>query len=122
MRRLPSLLLLLLLAPAVAGADAELAHARTLLLTGRYADARGAYERLAARSPLEAAIGVARCREATGELDEATRALAAVTAKPPGAAAAEAELARLEFERGRWEAAQARVDAALQRDSDEPQA
>lgn len=98
------------------------AAARRLLMTGRYDEARAAYQRLASADPVTAAIGIARCRRAVGDLDEAARTLAAAIDKDPGAAAARAELAAIEFERGRYPAAQAQIDAALKTDPDRPAA
>jgi tetratricopeptide (TPR) repeat protein len=111
-----------LFSPATLRADADAARARALLLTGHYTDAQGFYERLAPREPIAAAIGIARCRDAVGALGDALRTLSALTEKHPEAAEAQAELARLEFERGNYDAAQRVVDAALRRDPDQPAA
>jgi tetratricopeptide (TPR) repeat protein len=115
-----AMMIALLAAPGLAAADPELDRARALLLTGHYAEAGAAYERLAARAPVDAAIGAARARSAVGRIDEALRGLSALADRPPAAAILQAELARLEFERGRYDAAQARVDAALHADPDQP--
>jgi tetratricopeptide (TPR) repeat protein len=90
-----------------------------LLLTGHYAEAREAYERLVPREPVVAAIGSARCRRAVGDLEGAIGVLARAAALHPDAAALRAEQAALEFERGNHPAAQALVDSALARDPDQ---
>ncbi|HEY6194183.1 MAG TPA: tetratricopeptide repeat protein [Candidatus Eisenbacteria bacterium] len=111
-----------LAAPHALHANTETASARKLFLTGHYAEARQAYERLATREPVAAAIGLARCRSEVGDYEEALRLLAAAATKHPDAAALPAEEARLEFERGDHDAAKHLVDAALARDPDQPAA
>jgi tetratricopeptide (TPR) repeat protein len=93
-----------------------------LLRTGHYAEARAAYQRESASEPAAAAIGIARCQESIGALDDALQTLTTLTRRHPDAAAAHAELARLEFGRGRYTAAQARVDTALRLVPDQPEA
>jgi tetratricopeptide (TPR) repeat protein len=106
-------------APGASHAESDAAVARKLLLTGHYPEARAAYERLAPRDPVVAAIGAARCRRAVGDLEGALGVLAAAAAQRPEAAALRAEQAGLEFERGNHPAAQALVDSALARDPDQ---
>ena len=110
-----------LAAPGLA-ADAGLTPAAALLRTGRYDEARALYAQLLKREPVAAAIGLSRCLSAVGKQDEAIQTLAAVVGKHPEAAAARAELARLEFDRGDYPAAQAQVDAALETEPEEPAA
>jgi cellulose synthase operon protein C len=114
-------LALLAFAPASpTRADSEAtASARRLLLTGHYAEARQAYQRLASAEPADAAIGLARCQREVGEIDEAARGLTAALAKHSDPAL-HAELAWLEFERGARSVAQAHVDSALARAPDQP--
>jgi tetratricopeptide (TPR) repeat protein len=114
-----ALVLCALAAARTSHAEGEAAAARRLLLTGHYAQAREAYERLAPREPVVAAIGNARCRRAVGDLEGALGVLAAAAVQHPEAAALRAEQAALEFERGHHPAAQALVDSALARDPDQ---
>lgn len=108
-----------LLAWARAGLCAPgLDDADHLRLTGRYDEARTAYGKLAAREPVAAAIGTARCLDAVGETDRAAAVLAAAAKTRPAAAGLLAERARLAFERGDYPAAQRDVDAALSADPD----
>src|SRR5262245_60600523 len=64
------LLLLGALTIAWAAAVHAAPDALTLLRHGRYSEAREAYERLTAQQPAVAAIGIARCQEAVGSLEE----------------------------------------------------
>jgi Tfp pilus assembly protein PilF len=109
-------------APAVAAEPPDAAQALALLRHGRYPEARQSYERLAAQDPVTAAIGIARCHQAVGALDEAIRSLAAAAKGRPHAADLHAEWAALEFERGAYDSAQAHVDRALRDDADQLQA
>jgi len=70
--------------------------AQNLLRTGNYAEAREALTHQAAQSPA-AAVGLARTYQAQGKLEEATAALAPWKHKDPNA---DAELARMAFDRG----------------------
>jgi tetratricopeptide (TPR) repeat protein len=94
-------------APAV-----DATAARSLLLHGRYEEARKAYERLAARDPVTAAIGIARTQAAVGARDEATKTLTVALEKRSPSAPLLAERAGLAFSRGDYAAARADVDAA----------
>ena len=100
---------------AAAAADAPLAAARKLLLTGKYAEAVEACQALRGDDPA-VAIVLARAQEAQGKPAEAIATLA----KPRSTAAIEAELARLEFDRGNYEAAQRHVDNALKAEATRP--
>ena len=106
--------------PVAVRAEDDPVGARKLFLSGRYDEARIAYAQLAPRTPALSAIGVARCQEAVGALTDALATLAKIDPRDPGAPAVAAERARLELERGGWDAAQAQVDAALGRDPDQP--
>lgn len=109
-------------APAQPAPAGDPADARLLFLKGRYDEARKTYEGLARQEPVTAAIGLARCRSAVGDLDGALRILSPVAQAHPGAPEAQAEMARLEFARGNYPSAQAHVDAALALDRDQPAA
>src|SRR5262245_20485896 len=104
---------LALLIPLASHAETKVSRARSLVVTGRYADAQREFERMAAQEPVAAAIGVARCRAAVGQNDEAIRGLTTAATQHPGAADVEAELAGLEFQRGDYNSAQVHVDAAI---------
>ena len=116
---LASVLLLLVLGPGSARADAEVDAARALLLTGRYDEARAAWQRLAVRAPVPAAIGLARTLDQTGQLEAAIAILATALRRHPDPAL-HAERARLELERGALDSARAAADAALASDPDQP--
>jgi Tfp pilus assembly protein PilF len=60
------LVILLLGAASVARADGDIAAARKLWLTGKYAEAQEAFEKLKPTEPVAAAIGIARCQASTG--------------------------------------------------------
>ncbi|HUY88143.1 MAG TPA: tetratricopeptide repeat protein [Pirellulales bacterium] len=115
-------LLLSAVAPSgarAAGAADDLAAARKLFLTGKYAESQEAYEKLADGKPVEAALGIARCLASVGKRDEAAAILEAAAKKHSEAAALAAELARLAFERGDYPAAQLAAAAALKTDPDQ---
>lgn len=116
------LILLGALTVALTAAAHAAPDALTLLRHGRYAEARQAYERLLVQQPAVAAIGIARCHEAVGSIEEAVRALADGAKREPKSAGLHAEWAALEFERGRYDSAKVHVDAALRADPDQPQA
>ena len=107
---------------ASAAEGPSLHSARRLLLTGNYAEATEAYDALKEAEPVAAAVGVSRCLTAEGKLEEAIDLLTAVAKSHPRAAALHSEVATLEFERGRYEAAQSRVCASLELDENELQA
>lgn len=119
-------LLLLAAAPAGAPAAEELASARKLLLTGKYAEAEEAYRKLAADEPVAAAVGLARCQASTGQRKQAVATLNAAVQREPAknsdAAVLQAELARLAFDRGDYPAAQQAVEAAAKTDPENLQA
>jgi len=101
---------------SLAAADDPLAKARGLLLGGQYAEAAEIYAPLAEKEPA-AALGLARSLSSQGKQDEAVRALTAAAGNHPQL---HAELARLAFDRGDYETAQARAEKAIQLDGDQP--
>src|SRR5688572_16967432 len=100
-------------------ADEALKAARSLLLRGRYEESAEAYAALLEKHPVQAALGISRCRAETGDSDEAQKTLQNALEKHPAAAELHAELAVLEFERGDHAAARKSVDAALKNHADE---
>ncbi|HVU87255.1 MAG TPA: tetratricopeptide repeat protein [Pirellulales bacterium] len=105
-----------------ARAENETKTARALLLAGKYEEAAEAYAALADSQPIEAAIGLARCRAAVGKRDEVAKLLADATAKRPQSAALQAEAARWALARGDLAAAGKAAEAALALDRDQLQA
>jgi tetratricopeptide (TPR) repeat protein len=95
------------------GAEADRTAAWRLFLSGRYGEAREIYQRTAAKDPV-AAVGLARTLAAIGKDDEAVRALRSAGDHPE----AQAELARLAYERGDDRAAQTHADAAIRAKGD----
>ncbi len=119
MRRIAkTLLILLAVAPCVnvVADEAKLGDAQRLYLTGRYEEAQEQYEKLAAEHPARAAVGVARCQIAVGQYDAAAKLLAEAIETQDDNAPLSAELARLQFERGNYEAAQEHCQQALAKD------
>lgn len=119
----PILLAIIWMAAAVQAADDEpapLAQARLLLLRGKYAEAEEEYAALLKMEPVAAAVGLARCQEAVGNLAAAGETLhkAAAGAEEPAAAILPAELARLAFDRGDYGPAAEQAAAALDLDND----
>jgi tetratricopeptide (TPR) repeat protein len=98
-------------------AEDDLASARGLLLAGKYARAEKAYTSLVEKQPVEAALGVARCRAAVGGYAEAEAALRKAVEANDESAPLLAELAHLAFGRGDYEKAQSRTEAALKLDA-----
>jgi len=105
----------------IAPAEA-LATADQLCLSGNYAEAAEQYAQVAAARPVDAALGLARCQESTGRREQAADTLSAALEDHPREAALHAELARLAFERGDYETADAAVTVALGIDEDQLQA
>lgn len=99
--------------PAIGLADDDLAQARRLLRSGKYAEAGETFAR--SKTP-EAVLGFARSQAAQGQLKEAVETLTAAAGQH---AAIEAELALLAFDRGDYKAATEHVDAALRLDADQ---
>jgi Tfp pilus assembly protein PilF len=89
---------------------------RELFLTGRYAEAAAAYEKLRSQQPVLAAIGKARCDVASGKFDSAVAGLVRAGKEQNQDAPVQAELARLYVARGDHGAAQMHVDAAIKLD------
>lgn len=95
-----------------------LVEARQLFLAGKYAEAGEIYERLREDEPAEASLGLARCQASIGETELAVEVLEAAAQQSPNAATLPAELARLAFERGDYEAAARWAEAARAIDDD----
>jgi tetratricopeptide (TPR) repeat protein len=120
--------LLLVLPTPVRAEDAEpdeahpLAEARQLMLTGKYAEAIEQFEKLVKKQPLAAALGIARCYEETGKLDEAAAALERAAKEHPKASRPLAALARLAQTRGNLDAAGKSAEAAIKLDENDPAA
>ena len=105
-----------LFAPTIAAADDSLPP-RTLLLKGRYDEAVAEFAKSAGEDPA-AAIGLARCRLATGRRDDAAAGLTAAAEKLPKSAAIHGELALLALRRGDHDAAAREAAAAVALDKD----
>ena len=97
--------------PLALAAEDDLAAARRLLLTGKYAEAAEVFGRSAGKSPA-AAVGLARALVARGRWEEAVKALEPATRH----AEVQAELAWLSLRRGNYPAARGHVEAALRLD------
>lgn len=100
-------------APHAGAANDTLDSARKLFLTGKYAEAEVAYTGLMKEHPVEAALGVARCRSEIGELKKARAGLEAALAEHPKAADLQAELASLDLIGGNYPSASERAAKAL---------
>ncbi|MBI2824829.1 MAG: tetratricopeptide repeat protein [Planctomycetia bacterium] len=100
-------------APTPAHGDETLATARALFLAGKYEEAIEAYQALDERDPVGAALGLARAKSSTGQLDEAAKILLAATMRQSRAAQLPAEAAQLALSRGAIEDAKKLADAAL---------
>lgn len=106
-----------LLAPAVASAEGEPATGRTLLLKGRYEEAAAEFSKTA-ETDAAAAIGLARCKLATGKRDAAASLLTAAVERLPKSAAIRGEAALLALRRGDHDQAQKHAAEALALDKD----
>lgn len=106
----------LLILVAALAADEPLSP-RALLLKGRYDDAAAAFAKAADINPA-AAIGLARCKLATGKRDEAAKVLEAAAEKLPKSAAIRGEQALLALRRGDHAAAESYAGEALKLDKD----
>lgn len=116
MRRIATILFLMLAASpcaSVVADEAKLNDAQRLYMTGRYEESQEQYEKLAADQPARAAVGIARCRIAVGQYDDAAKLLGEAIQKEVENAPLSAELARLQFNRGNYEAAQEHCQQAL---------
>lgn len=98
---------------AEARAQATLESARRLELTGKYAEAAEHYQQLASAEPLASALGLARLDAAQGRRAAAADRLRAAAKEHASEAEPLSALARLEFDRGQWDAARAAAEAAL---------
>ena len=94
--------------------------AKQLFDAGKYAEAAEAYRALTGDDAPQAASGLARCQQATGEHEKAVATLTEAARQHPKSAALPAELARLAFERGDHQAAAKLADSALAIDAQTP--
>ena len=108
-------------ASPVCGQD-TLEQARTLLLTGKYAEAQELYGTLADKQPLPSALGIADCLAAVGKYAEAAEKLPAAVAAHPDDAQPAAALAELMLRAGDHGAAEKSCGVAIMRDDAQPQA
>src|SRR5262245_24457536 len=115
--RLMTAVCLAWLAGGVYSAAAEESTAHMLLLKGRYTEAAQWYLRDISTDPA-AAIGLGRCKLATGKRDEAQAALQTAAETFPTSAAVRAELGLLALGRGDQDAAEKLAAAALALDKD----
>ncbi|MEX0679020.1 MAG: tetratricopeptide repeat protein [Pirellulales bacterium] len=97
---------------------APVAAARQLMEEGKHAEAEEAFRALDAEFGVASALGVARCQEATGRREKATRTLTEAAKAHPNVPTIPAELARLALARGDYQAAEAFVAAALKLDAE----
>lgn len=95
-------------------------EARRHWLHGRYDEAIALYEKLAtdSASSVAAAVGIARCHAARGNVDAATKVLEAAAANHPGAANIASELAALALSAGQLERAAEFANRALAAEPD----
>ena len=112
------LLALIAVRPCAAADEDPLLKARGSWLAGKYAEAIETWQPLLADHP-EAVLGTARCLREQGKVDEAAELLGEAAADR---ADLQAELARLEFNRGKYAQAKARADEAIRLDANQLQA
>jgi cellulose synthase operon protein C len=96
----------------------QLAAARRLYLTGKYAEASEAYHNLADAEPIAAALGLARYQSSRGDCNAAETILRKAADDHPNTAELHAELAALAFNRGDHITARAQAARALEADPD----
>jgi tetratricopeptide (TPR) repeat protein len=90
--------------------------AQQLLLTGKYGEAKQAFEKLTANQPVAAALGIAQAQSAVGEYDAAAKTLSDAAEKHSDHPEIPAQLACLAFSHGDYEGAARHVAAALKLD------
>ena len=95
-----------------------LSQARKLLLGGSYAEGAEAFQELANKQPVAAALGLAECQSSQGKRAEAAKTLAAALKEHSSAASLHAAQGRLRFQRGDQAGASESVAAALKLDED----
>lgn len=100
-------------------AETPLGQARRMYQAGKYGEAEDAYRALRAEHAVAAALGLARCQEATGSRDKAVETLGDAVKHHATAAGLPAELARLALDRGDFKASEAHAAAALKLDKDQ---
>lgn len=98
---------------------APVTTARRFFVEGKHAEAEEAFRALDVEFGAAAALGVARCQEATGRREKAAETLAEAAKAHPKVPTIPAELARLALARGDYQAAEAFVTAALKLDSEQ---
>ena len=103
------------------GEQHTLSSARRLRLTGRYGEAEEMFRTLRAAYPIRATVGLARTLAETGRDDQAREMLRDAIEQHPNAALM-AELADLEFRRGRHDEAERLARRALALDDENVQA
>jgi cellulose synthase operon protein C len=104
----------------VCGAEGDpLRDAQRWLLRGRYEEAAEAFANLDADQPVAAAIGLARSRLATGQIEQADAVLADALAQHGDDARLSAERALLALRRGLHDAALEHAKAALAKQPDQ---
>lgn len=114
--------LLLLIGQSRAEDPAPLKVAQHFLLTGKYAEAEEAFDKLTDAAPIAVALGKARCQRATGDCGQAVRTLEAAIEKHSDSAILHAELALLKMERGDYPAAETAAKTAIEKDEHQPAA
>lgn len=113
MLRRSVLLAFAFIATSAVATETTLLDARRLYFIGKYAEAEEALVAIADKQPVESALGIARCQQAQGKMAEAEAGLKKAAAKHPRSAEPQAELAVIALERGDYETAAARADAAI---------
>src|SRR5688572_7702992 len=113
MLRCSVLLAFAFIVTSAVAAETTLLDARRLYFVGKYAEAEEALAAIADKQPVESALGIARCQQAQGKMAEAEAGLKTAAAKHPRSAEPQAELAVIALERGDYETAAARADAAI---------
>ncbi|GIW89426.1 MAG: hypothetical protein KatS3mg108_3750 [Isosphaeraceae bacterium] len=115
--------ILIVLVPVVAWSADELADARVLWQTGKYAEAEEAFAKLAEKADDRAvqagvALGLADCAASQGEYEQAIEVLSKAIDADPANADLRARRASIWVDRGRWEEADRDVAAALEVEPD----
>ena len=100
-------------------AETPLSAANRLFQEGKYAEAEDGFRALLGEASPAAAIGLARCQEATGQREKAVETLEKASQQQPKTPELPAQLARLAFERGDYKSAERSSAAALKLDSDQ---
>jgi cellulose synthase operon protein C len=104
------------------GAPSPLAAARRLLNEGKYAESEEAFRGFQATEPVAAALGIARCQQATGHREKAVQVLTATFKEHASAAVLPTALAALALDRGDYPATEDLLEQALKLDPEQVQA